>query len=140
MADENAARRLWQSGLALFVFGLAFGFFTPAAPSPRLALSAHLNAVQSGTFLIALGLLWPRLSVWPRAAAGLSWGVAASFWTLEAGMVLAALDRPASPAHELLKAASGAATVLGAAVMMICVGALLARVGGRRKPNASVGS
>lgn len=125
MADDIAARRLWRAGLALFVFGLAFGFLVKAIPDSRLALSAHLNAVQSGTFLIALGLLWPRLAVWPRAAMALSIAVCVSFWTLEAGMVLASFAPPDGAEVTGLKAAAQTTIIAGAVVMMISVGALL---------------
>jgi hydroxylaminobenzene mutase len=53
------------AGLALFFLGLANGFLIPLGRSPRIGLSAHLTAVQSGTFLIALGLLWPMMHLWP---------------------------------------------------------------------------
>lgn len=45
------------AGLLLFMLGLLNGFAIPRLQSPRLGLSAHLAAVQSGTFLIAIGLL-----------------------------------------------------------------------------------
>ena len=51
------------AGLALFMLGLLNGLAIPRMKSPRLGLSAHLTGVQSGTFLIAAGLLWPRLAL-----------------------------------------------------------------------------
>jgi hydroxylaminobenzene mutase len=52
---------LGAAGLVLFLLGLVNGFVIPLGRSPRLGLSAHLTAVQSGTFLIAAGLFWPHL-------------------------------------------------------------------------------
>lgn len=119
-------RRLAFAGLALFVFGLVLGFAIRAFPNPRAALSAHLNAVQSGTFLIVLGLLWPRLAVWKAVAAPLGHVVWLSFWTLEAGMVLSALA-PAgvAAAPRGLKLAAGGLTGLSAIAMLVSVAALL---------------
>jgi len=51
------------AGLALFMLGLLNGLAIPRMKSPRLGLSAHLTGVQSGTFLIAVGLMWPRLAL-----------------------------------------------------------------------------
>jgi hydroxylaminobenzene mutase len=47
------------------MLGLLNGFVIPLGRSPRIGLSAHLAAVQSGTFLIAAGLLWPKIGLWP---------------------------------------------------------------------------
>jgi hydroxylaminobenzene mutase len=120
-------RRLALAGLALFVFGLAFGFMLKALPNPRAGLSAHLNAVQSGTFLIVLGLLWPRLAVWKAAAGPLAHLIWLAFWGLEAGMVLAAFI-PAAAAvttPRALKLAAAGLTGLSAIAMLVGVGALL---------------
>jgi hydroxylaminobenzene mutase len=121
-------RRLTQSGLLLFAFGLLLGFALRAFPNPRAALSAHLNAVQSGTFLLVLGLLWPRLAVWRAAASPLAHLVWLSFWGLEAGMVLAAFVPVASAGAVTPRGLKSAAMVLqglSAVAMLIAVGALL---------------
>jgi (hydroxyamino)benzene mutase len=120
-------RRLAMAGLALFVFGLALGFGLKALPNPRAGLSAHLNAVQSGTFLIVLGLLWPRLAVWKAAAGPLGHAIWIAFWGLEAGMVLAAFV-PAGAAvavPKALKLAAAGLTGLSAITMFLSVGALI---------------
>ena len=122
--------RLCFAGLAMFVFGLVIGFFLKAFANPRVALSAHLNAVQSGTFLLVLGLLWPRLAVWPALATPLSHAVWISFWALEAGMVLAACARPAESEAKRptgpMRLGAVALQGLGGAVMLVAVCALLA--------------
>lgn len=53
------------SGFVLFFLGLVNGFLIPAGRSPRIGLSGHLAGVQSGTFLIAAGLIWPMMHLWP---------------------------------------------------------------------------
>jgi len=45
-------------GFGLMI-GLINGVLIPMTKSPRLSLSAHLTAVQSGTFLIAVAWMWP---------------------------------------------------------------------------------
>jgi hydroxylaminobenzene mutase len=122
-------RRLCASGLALFFVGLPLGFAIHALPNPRVALSAHLNAVQSGTALMVLGLLWPRLRAprWATVLAHLLW---LSFWGLEAGLVLASFI-PADHAGGAGNAGwlGGAVRVVGGAssiVMLLAVGAVLA--------------
>ena len=59
----DASQVLCFAGLALFVLGLLNGLAIPRMRSPRLGLSAHLTGVQAGTFLIAVGVMWPRLSL-----------------------------------------------------------------------------
>lgn len=64
-SQERAGRRLLQSGIALFLLGLLTGLAVQAVANPRMALSSHLEAVMNGLFLVALGLLWPKLTL-PR--------------------------------------------------------------------------
>ncbi len=47
---------LW--GATLFLIGLLQGALIPYFPNSRMALSAHLAAVQSGMALIIFGLIW----------------------------------------------------------------------------------
>ena len=58
----GASEILCLAGLVLFLLGLLGGFAIPRLRSPRLGLSAHLTALQGGAFLIAVGLMWPRLA------------------------------------------------------------------------------
>ena len=48
-------------GLILFLFGLSVGLVVENTANPRMALSAHLEGVMNGMFLIILGLIWKRL-------------------------------------------------------------------------------
>lgn len=67
---------LGLAGLFLFLLGLLNGFVIPVSRSPRIGLSAHLTGVQSGTFLIAVGLFWPQLHLsptWSNILAHATW-------------------------------------------------------------------
>nr|AAK26516.1 hydroxylaminobenzene mutase [Pseudomonas putida] len=61
--DAPLARRLLQLGIALFLLGLLTGFLLPMMANPRVGLSSHLEGVLNGMFLLALGLMWPQLSL-----------------------------------------------------------------------------
>jgi hydroxylaminobenzene mutase len=88
---SNAADILCFSGVLLFLLGLLTGFGIPRCPSPRLGLSAHLTAVQSGTFLLALGLVWPRLSMSVAWSAVLANGTWVSLYMVWMSLLLAAV-------------------------------------------------
>jgi hydroxylaminobenzene mutase len=55
------SRRLLQAGIALFLIGLLTGIAVPSLGNPRMGLASHVEAVMNGTFLVVLGLVWPRL-------------------------------------------------------------------------------
>jgi (hydroxyamino)benzene mutase len=61
--------RLLQVGMSLFLLGLMVGIAVPFFAVPRLGLSTHLLGIMQGLYLMAAGLLWPRLRL-PPAAAG----------------------------------------------------------------------
>ena len=52
-------------GALLFALGLFQGLLIPAFKNPRMALSAHLTAVQAGTAIIAFGVTWSFINL-PR--------------------------------------------------------------------------
>lgn len=81
---------LAKSGLWLFLIGLVIGAAIPKFTSPRLALSAHLTAVQSGTALLAIGGFWPQLAKGNAYADFLGHALWIAFWMLSAGLILAA--------------------------------------------------
>jgi hydroxylaminobenzene mutase len=124
---DDVSRRICFSGLAMFVFGLAIGFCLKAFPNPRVALSAHLNGVQSGTFLIALALIWPKLAIWKSLAGPLGHVVWIAFWVLEVGMVIAAFAAPseagAGPAP--VRVAAAVFQGAGGIAMFVALAALL---------------
>ena len=81
---------LGTSGLLLFAAGLLLGFVIPRFRNPRMGLSAHLTAAQTGPALIAIALFWQYCSVpaawdWPLATV-----LALSSYALVAGITLAA--------------------------------------------------
>jgi hydroxylaminobenzene mutase len=124
---DGVSRTVCFAGFAMFVFGLAIGFVLKALPNPRAALSAHLNAVQSGTFLIALALLWSKLTIWRQFAAPLGTAIWIAFWAVEVGMVVAAFAPPAEEGAPIgaIRLSAGAFQMIGAIVMFLTVGALL---------------
>jgi (hydroxyamino)benzene mutase len=52
-----------RAGFALFTLGLLLGAVLPKMRNPRIGLSAHLTAVQTGPALIAFALFWQYLAV-----------------------------------------------------------------------------
>jgi hydroxylaminobenzene mutase len=63
-------------GTLLFLLGLLTGFGIPSFRSPRIGLSAHLAAIESGLGLIAFGLLLPHLAIataWTEAIGASLW-------------------------------------------------------------------
>jgi (hydroxyamino)benzene mutase len=82
---------LATAGIILFLIGLINGLFIPVGRSPRLSLSAHLTAVQSGTFLIAISAIWEHLRVpssWTELTSQALW---VSLYVLWSALFLAGL-------------------------------------------------
>jgi (hydroxyamino)benzene mutase len=65
--------RLLQIGVALFLFTSFEGFAVPYFAVPNLGRSVHTLSAFSGVLLIALGLIWPRLSLGAAAAQVAFW-------------------------------------------------------------------
>jgi len=65
MSEKPASisQQLLVLGALLFLIGLLQGAIVQLFHSPRLALSAHIAAVQNGIVLLVLGLLWSRMSL-----------------------------------------------------------------------------
>lgn len=59
--QAKQAEKLIFLGLILFLIGLFVGLIVQNLPNPRMALSAHLEGVMNGMFLVILGLIWMRL-------------------------------------------------------------------------------
>jgi len=57
----NTGKKLIFFGAVLFLLGLLQGALIPFFLNPRMALSAHLTAVQSGMALMIFGLIWDLL-------------------------------------------------------------------------------
>ena len=94
---QNHGHRLLQTGALLFLLALLLGLGIPRFALPRLALSAHLLGITQGTFLLAIGILWPKLrftrsqsrighglaiygccAAWTANVFGAAWGAGAS--------------------------------------------------------------
>jgi hydroxylaminobenzene mutase len=78
MSGPNQARRglrLLQYGVLLFLLGLLVGLAGPLLANPRMGLASHLEGVTNGLFLIALGVIWPRL-VWSPRMEVVTYGLA----------------------------------------------------------------
>lgn len=72
MKNEHSMRKqasnLLFAGFLLFLLGLITGLIVPVFASPRLGVSSHIEGVLNGIFLIALGLVWPRLTLSVKAS------------------------------------------------------------------------
>jgi hydroxylaminobenzene mutase len=62
---QATSRRLKFLGILLFLLGLITGLILMNFTNPRMGLSAHLEGVMNGLFLIAAGLLWNELRLSP---------------------------------------------------------------------------
>lgn len=58
---KTANRKLMWHGTFLFLLGLSTGFLEPRFTNMRMGLSAHLEGVMNGTFVIALGAIWSQV-------------------------------------------------------------------------------
>lgn len=59
--QSKQADKLIFSGLILFLIGLVIGLLVQNMANPRMGLSAHLEGIMNGMFLVILGLIWKRL-------------------------------------------------------------------------------
>lgn len=102
---KDTRRRLLWHGMLLFLLGLVTGLAMPAFTNPRMGLSAHLEGLMNGTFLLALGAAWRDVRLSRRAASaalGIALYGAYANWastTLAAILGTAALTPIASGAH-----------------------------------------
>lgn len=119
------------SGTLLFLLAMLNGMAIPRLRSPRIGLSAHTTAIQSATFLIAIGLLWPRLGLTPIWSAILGHGLWISLYSLwlslflagvfgaGRGMEIAGQGMTTSPIRQTL------VTILGSAGSLVCLAAVI---------------
>ncbi|HEY2483657.1 MAG TPA: hypothetical protein VGI36_00830 [Candidatus Binataceae bacterium] len=73
---EGVSSTLSFMGALLFLLGLLTGFGIPVFRSPRIGVSAHLDAIESGLALIVFGLLIPHLTIslgWASLIAHTMW-------------------------------------------------------------------
>ena len=72
MSAEDTGRRLVWHGMLLFLLGLFTGFVEPQFANVRMGLTAHVEGVMNGMFLVALGAAWSLLRLSARQAAVLA--------------------------------------------------------------------
>jgi (hydroxyamino)benzene mutase len=88
---EGAVSTLCLTGVLLFLLGLLTGFGIPMFRSPRIGLSAHLDAIESGLALIAFGLLLPHLTISPGWASAIAYVLWISLYVLWLGLLAGAV-------------------------------------------------
>lgn len=90
MNFTTAQRTLIAAGAILFLFGLLQGAVIQSFANPRMGLSAHLTAVQSGMALMVAGVAWQAASLAERVAAVAKWTMIAGMYGLWFGLTLSA--------------------------------------------------
>jgi (hydroxyamino)benzene mutase len=70
---ETTNRHLMWHGMFLFLLGLVTGLLEQRFTNVRMGLSAHLEGVMNGIFLVALGAIWTEVRLPPRAKATAYW-------------------------------------------------------------------
>jgi (hydroxyamino)benzene mutase len=88
IAGQNV---VFGSGLLLFVLGLLNGLIVQKTKVPRLSLSAHLTAVQSGTFLVAIAWAWPHFDMGMPTSLLVAYGLSGSLYVLWFAFFLAGI-------------------------------------------------
>jgi (hydroxyamino)benzene mutase len=78
-------------GALLFALGLLAGFGIARFRSPRIGLSAHLAAIESGLGLIAFGLLLPHLALSAGWAGAIGYVLWVSLYVMCLGLLFAAI-------------------------------------------------
>jgi len=91
LRQEQQAHWLLLLGLVLFLIGLLTGFISGGVANPRMGLSAHLEGLMNGMFLVLLGLLWPRLALGSVALLSAFWLVTYAAFANWLGVLLAGI-------------------------------------------------
>ena len=115
--------RLLFHGFLLFFLGLLTGLVAYNLENPRMGVSAHVEAILNGVFLVALGLAWPRLKLTPRLLVVCFWAAlvgAYANWLVPMFSAIVGASQPilvgagyeAAPWQEALLTASPVAGVL----------------------------
>lgn len=87
---SRQAGQLLFLGVLLFLIGLLIGFFIPILANPRMGLSAHLEGVMNGMFLVILGLIWHKVKVNDRLLKSTFWLVVYGSFANVVAVVIAA--------------------------------------------------
>ncbi|MGV9798696.1 hydrogenase [Mycobacterium sp. NPDC003449] len=98
-------RRMIRHGVVLFLLGLVTGTQQRRFVNMRMALSAHLEGVMNGTFVMALGAVWDQVDLPPQVKRAARWTVLYGtygnwlFTTLGAALGTAAANPTLSEGH-----------------------------------------
>jgi hydroxylaminobenzene mutase len=84
-------RTLVVAGALLFFLGLLQGAFVQSFLNPRMALSAHLTAVQSGMAMMIVGALWTSADLRPTFSNIARWAIVIGMFGLWAGLTASAM-------------------------------------------------
>lgn len=88
---SRQGQRMLQLGIALFLFASLEGFAVPYFAAPLLGRSVHTLCALSGVILLALGLLWPRLTLGARTSRLAFWLFIYSDFATIVGFLMAAM-------------------------------------------------
>lgn len=83
-------RTLVVGGALLFLIGLFQGAIVQSFLNPRMALSAHLTAVQSGMAMMIVGALWTSADIRPTFSNVGRWTIVIGMFGLWAGLTASA--------------------------------------------------
>lgn len=85
------SRSLIVAGAVLFLLGLMQGVFIQNFLNPRMALSAHLTAVQSGMAIMLVGVVWSNAGLKSWVEITSRWAMAGGMYMLWVGLTLSAV-------------------------------------------------
>lgn len=90
MTGAPIRKSLVVAGAALFLLGLLQGAVVQSFVNPRMALSAHLTAVQCGMALMIAGIVWSSVNLKDLLAKLAHWSVIGGMYGLWIGLTLSA--------------------------------------------------
>ena len=120
-------QQLLICGTVLFLLGLLIGFAVPTLTNPRMGVTLHATGLQSGMALWALGLMWQRLALPPRAQLVVQLLAVLGLYAIFASLLLAAVWGT-SRATPIAGAGHQASTLRETAVTVLLGGGSLAIV------------
>ena len=84
------SKSLVVAGALLFLLGLLQGAVVQSFLNPRMALSAHLTAVQSGMAIMLIGVVWGNVALMPWVEIISRWATVVGMYMLWVGLTLSA--------------------------------------------------
>lgn len=89
-ASMSFQKLLVVAGAILFLLGRFQGAALQPFANPRMALSAHLTAVQSGLAVMVAGVIWPAVSLHTLLLNVARWSIILGMYGLWSGLTLSA--------------------------------------------------